>query len=344
MIVWRRWLMVIVVVAGGRGEGDTGYGAGHAGEKHGDEEAKTDDAAATQPAEKDAPVVPVTPPLTVAPLAETVTAYGTVVAIRVRRRTGGVGRVRCAGDGRPGHAGQQVTQGMPIVQAQASPDALIALQEAKNAVEAAMRDLKQAEQRFADHSTNVELSSPAGRAIGKLKLEARWSAVWARSVSSRRRSRRHRQQGRCAGGPDRRRAAITACGTGRGKSASKCGWVSSRPTLQLLKPGQPWNAASRSVASRRPSRSRAKSASIGRRVDPATRCSKCSCRSPPNANLTARQLRRGKITRASADALVVPRSARCLPGEDGEAIFTVEDGKPSSTPSPRPSDTISDVQ
>ncbi len=165
----KQWLMV-ALIAGVAAVGGYWSGAhreatvGHA----------ADEESATQPSSDVKPVVPVvTAPLRVSRIAETVKAYGTVVA-----EAADVVAVSLPFESRVERVivtpGQHVAKGAPLVKAGGSPDALVLLQEATNVVAATSADLKQVEQRFADHlATNFELSQARQAAqSAKLKLDS----------------------------------------------------------------------------------------------------------------------------------------------------------------------------
>src|SRR5204862_2003389 len=117
------------------------------GRHHGDE--AESESSATRPAEEDKPVAEVTvAPLKRGPISETIVAYGSVTA-----QAGEVRAVSVPFESRVARVlvtpGQRVMAGAAIIEVEASPDAKVALQEAKNALAGAKVDAQRAEQRFA---------------------------------------------------------------------------------------------------------------------------------------------------------------------------------------------------
>src|SRR5262249_8659131 len=94
----------------------------------------------------------------IAPISRAIVAYGAVVA-----QPGNVRILSAAFEARVDNvlvaAGHPVGAGADVIEIEPSLDAVVGIAEAKNSLAAAQRDLKQTEQRFADHlATNSELS------------------------------------------------------------------------------------------------------------------------------------------------------------------------------------------
>lgn len=320
-------LLLLLVVAAAAAGGGYWYALHHGGDAK--SEAKTESgesAAATQPTEEDKPVVPVTTaPLARRTITETVTAYGTVAA-----QPGEVRALSVPFESRvvrvPAVPGQTIAPGAEVIQVEASPDALVSLQEAKVAVEAATRDLKQAEERFTAHlATNQELSTARQAvAIAQLKLD---------SLVQRGVGQPHHLKSDIAG-------IITKVDVQEGQIVPAGGPLvelaaQDRVEVRLgvdpadaavLKPGQ-------SVQLRRTDRPASESAEpieghvrlVEQRVDPTTRLVPVAVTLPANTHPLLDSFVTGQVVRASADALVVPRDA-VLPDDDGAyVLYTLKD-------------------
>jgi len=316
----KHWLMIIVIIAaiaalGGYWIG--AHGEGDAGHEHNEE-------AATKPSEDEKPVVPVvTAPLTVSRIAETVRAYGTVVA-----EAGDVHAVSVPFESRVARVlvtpGQHVSKGAALVKAEASPDTLVALQEAKNAVAATAADLKQAEQRFAEHlATNVDLSqarqaaqsaalklaSLLERHVGEsLELNADFDGV-VHKVDV--------QEGLIvpAGAPLVELAAGNRFEVRLNVDPADASILKPDAEVQLQPVGGR-GADKPSVGKIR---------MVGERVDPSTRMVEVRVALPPDAKLMLESFVTATLNGPSVEGFVVPREA-ALPNDDGSyTLFTVRD-------------------
>lgn len=268
------------------------------------------------------PVVPVvTVPIRLAVIADTVSAYGTVVA-----EAGDVRAVSVPFESRVLRVlvtpGQQIAIDTPVIQLEASPDAQLALQEATSAVEAAARDLKETEQRFADHlATNIDLFQAQRAArITDLKLESliRRGVGQQHEVKARFDgivSKVSVQDGQivAAGGPLVELAATSRVEVRLNVDPS---------AAAMIKPGQ--SVRIRPLEGTLDDPIEGQVRFVSRRVDPVTRMVDLRVSLPPGARLMLDQFVTGEIVRKSARAMVVPRSA-ALPNEDGTyTIFTVK--------------------
>jgi membrane fusion protein (multidrug efflux system) len=279
----------------------------------------------TQPAEEDKPVARVTvAPIKKASITETVTAYGSVVA-----PPGDVRIVSVPFESRVGRvlvtAGQHVDGGADIVQLEASPDALNGLAEAKNALAAAEKDLKQTEQRFADHlatnselslaqqtlqSTKLKLDSLSQRGVGTSQTLKAEAAGIVGKVDV--------QEGQIvpAGGP------LVEIASGKSIEVDLGVLPGDVPYLKI---GQPVDLTPVDGKTEEPLRGKIRT--IGQRVDPATRLVSVMITLPPDAHLMLDSYAVGKLVKASAEGLIVPASA-VLPAEGGGfTVYTVRDGR-----------------
>jgi membrane fusion protein (multidrug efflux system) len=321
------WI-VTLLIALAAGGGGYWYGKHHAAaDAHGDDDTERGSATTLPAGEaEDKPVVPVEViPLKHGVISETVKAYGSVIA-----EAGNVQSQSVPFEARVVRVlvtpGQSVEPGAELIQLEASADALIALQEAKNAVEGATNDLKQVQQRFADHlATNQELST-AQQALQTAKLKRQ-------SLTERGVGESNTLKAKSAGivsKVDVQEGQIISAGAPLVELA-----MGNRLEVRLgvepadaqaLKVGQPVKL--RRIDGVAPAEAiEGRIRSIGRRVDPATRMLDVLVSLPDNANLLLDSFIVAELTRASADALIIPREA-ALPGENAEAtIFTVRDGK-----------------
>jgi RND family efflux transporter MFP subunit len=286
----------------------------------------SEEAATTQPAEEEHAVISVvTAPLKATSIAETVTAYGTVVA-----EAGDVRAISVPFESRVARVlvtpGQPLAQGTPIIQSQASPDAQIALQEAKNALEVATRDLKQTEQRFADHlTTNIELSQ-AQQALQTTKLKL--DSLTQRGVGVDQTlkadvagivSKVDVQEGQIvpAGGPLVELAAGNRIEVRLNVEPSDAQTLKPDADVQILPVDH--SADAKPIAG--------KVRIIGQRVDPGTRLVEVRVTLPPETRLMLDSFVTGQLTRAAASGWVVPRDAALPNEEGGYSLYTVKDGK-----------------
>ncbi len=306
-------LVAVIAAAGG------GYWFGV---KHPHESADAE-SATTQAKEEEKPVGEVeTMVLTKGSISETITAYGTITA-----EPGNVKVISVPFESRVVHIaaapGEKVEAGAEVVKVEASPDALVALQDAKNAVAATTNDLKQAEQRMNDHlATNQEISQ-AKQALqsAQLKLdslvqrgvgESHLLKAEAGGVIS----KVDAQEGQIipAGGPLVEIAAADRIQAVLGVQPEFAGALQRDQAVHLFPANRTGGEAIEG-----------KIRLISQRVDPATRLVSVTVALPADSHLMLESFITGEIVRASADGFVLPRAA-ALPEEDGSyAIFTVKD-------------------
>lgn len=312
------WVGVaIALCAAGAG----GYWLGHRGAGA----AKQEESAADSSKEEAKPVATVrVVPIRRTTLSQQIIAYGSVIAppnevsalsVSFESR---VTKVLVA-------PGQVVAAGQPVIEVEGSAATALALEEAKNAVDAAARDLQLVRQRFEQKlATNAELNAAENAARA---AQARLRAL---------------QQGG-AGGPRQLKAdlpgvvskvdvqmgQIVPIGTplveiaAQNRIEAKLG-VEPEDAM-ALKPQQAVKI--RPVGGAGQETFEGKIRVIGQRVDPMTRLVDVMVSPPPDARLMLEEFVTGELTRASAEALVVPRDA-VLPNEEGAyELFTVKDGK-----------------
>jgi RND family efflux transporter MFP subunit len=308
-------LMVVLLIAGA----GAGFWMGlhHVPSSRGGDD---DDSAPAAPVEK--PVAQVqTIPLIRAPIEEMIAAYGSIIA-----QPEDVRIVSVAFESRIGRvlvtAGQHAAVGMALVEVSASPDALVALQEARNALAGAQEDLQRTQQRYNDRlathaelaqaqlameSAQLKLKSMTDRGVGQDQtLKSDLSGIV---------SKINVQEGQIvpAGGP------LIELASGKQIEAS----LGVEPSdVASLKLGQKVELMPVGETNGKPIEGQVRV--IGRRVDPTTRLTNVIVSLPTDSNLMLDMFITGRIVRASADALVVPRDA-IVPQPDGRfVIFTVE--------------------
>jgi RND family efflux transporter MFP subunit len=314
------WIIVLIVVAALAAFGGFWLGRDH-------EAAHEDDAPSSTEESEPKPVARVVvAPLKRGTITSTITDYGTIVA-----QPGDVRVVSVPFEARIVHAmvtpGQQVSAGAELVRIGPSPDMQVALEEAKLAAEAAGRDLKAVEQRFADHlATNQELSQVQQTArSAELKL----SSLQQRGVADEQTLKA--DAGGIVAKINVQEGQIVAAGTSLVEIASgnriEAALAVDPADAATLKVDQPVKLSL--VGGSRGSGAEpmdGKIRVIGRRVDPATRMTSVIVTVPPDRQLMLDTFVRGQITRDSAEGLIVPRDA-VLPAEEGAfELFTVANG------------------
>jgi len=314
------YLIVLLVVAAA---------AAWAGYEYARRHAEAHDPATTEPSAAEEETKPVAEvevaPVRVGPIAEFVSAYGTVTS-----QPGEVRIITAAFESQVVrllvNPGQAVTEGMPLLELEASPETLVALQEAKNAAEAAGRDLKQTQQRFSEHlATNQDLSAAEAAATG---AELKRKSLLDRGVGE-------KQQLKAANAGvvskiDVQEGQIVPAGTALVEIAAerrvevKLGVEPG--DIAVLKPDQPVHL--RPMDGSADQNIDGKVRLIGRRVDPTTRLVDVLVSLPPDANLLLETYVAAQIesTKKVDSALLVPTNA-ALPDEGEEhKVFTIKDG------------------
>jgi len=296
------------------------YGKNHVAEKHEPEAAAT-----TQPAEDEKPVVEVeAAPLKRGTITQTITSYGTVIAQPSDIRAVSVPfesrvmRVMVT-------AGESITAGTEIVEVQASLDALVSLQEAHNAMDAATRDMQQVKQRYDEHlATNQELSqAQLSVSSAKLKLDS----LVERGVGQTQRLKANAPgivtkvdvlEGQIvsAGGP------LVEVASGKHVEV-RLGVEPGEATI--LQPGMAITLTRVDHMIEEPIEGKIRL--IEQRVDPATRLVEVLVSLPENTKLMLESFIVGQFARSADNAMIVPRAA-ALPDEDGKfVVYTAIDGK-----------------
>lgn len=315
---WLIALLICVGVAGGIG---FVIGRHHSPDTSAKDNA---DESASSSDDEPKPVVQVTvEPAKIGTLSHTITAYGTVIAQPAQVQIISA-PFECRVVKTLVSPGEQVAAGAETIQIEASPDTLVALQEAKNAVTNAENDLAQVQERFKQHlATNTELGQSEQTAqAAKLKLD---SLV---------------QRGAGASQTYKARAAgiVSKVDVQDGQIApAGAPLVELAPTTQIevqlnvepadapaLKPGIKVEIQPVSSATTQPTIS-GTIRLIGQRVDSSTRMVDVRVSIPPDTHLMLDNFVVGHMTVATAEGFIIPRDA-ALPNEDGTfSLFTVKD-------------------
>jgi membrane fusion protein (multidrug efflux system) len=286
--------------------------------------AKADNSPASQPSDEPKPVASVkTTPIRIGDISQTITAYGTVTA-----QPGGVAIISVPFESRVSHlpviAGQIVQKNNVLIEIEPSPETQLQLIEARNALDAATKDLQQTQQRFdLKLATNQELQqSQQGLQTARVKLD------------------NLTQHG--AGEKDK---PITADAPGIvSKIDVQEGQIvpAGAPLLELvpqdrievklgvepadadnLKPGQPAELTPINTPSPAPIHGEIRL--IAQRLNPDTRLIDVFVSLPRHHQLLLDTSIRGDITNQTTRAMIVPRQA-VLPDDDGLTLFTVKNG------------------
>ncbi|HEX4053375.1 MAG TPA: efflux RND transporter periplasmic adaptor subunit [Tepidisphaeraceae bacterium] len=217
--------------------------------------------------------------------------------------------------------GQRLAAETPVIEIEPSTDTQLQMLQAKAAVLAAAADIRQTRQRYSAHlATNQDLlQSEQNQQMARLKLDSL------------------EKQG--AGGAEQLKASGLVA-----KVDVQDGQIvpAGSPLLEVAAPDklevrlgiEPSDVSELHVGDAvliRPINSDAspmhgKVMMIAQRIDPETRLSDVSVSLPADAAVPLDTSVSGELTVASADALVVPRSA-VLPGDDGYSLFTVDHDK-----------------
>jgi membrane fusion protein (multidrug efflux system) len=274
-----------------------------------------------QPAADDAPVVSVrTVEISQGTIQQTLTAYGTVIS-----QPGEVQVLSVPFECRVVHvlavAGQQVSAGDLLVEAEPSPDARLQWEEANHAVAAASKQLQQVQQRFDQRLATKQEQFQAQQDLQSAQITL--ANLEKRGVASRQNlvadlagivSKVDVQEGQIvpAGGPLVELAVENRFEVKLGIEPEEVAYLRIDQPVSLFAPDRG-----------SPTAISGKLRMITRRVNPDTRLVDVFVSLPPDARLLLDQYVRGQLTIASEHALVVPREA-VLPEEDGYALYTVE--------------------
>jgi membrane fusion protein, multidrug efflux system len=202
----------------------------------------------------------------------------------------------------------------------------VSLQEARNAFEAASRDLEQVQQRFKDHlATNQELSL-AQQALQTARL--RLETLTSRGVGQSQRlkagvvgllSKIDVQEGQLvpAGGALLEVAEGNRMEVQLGVEPQDAHTLQPDQQVQIVR-------VEGTAATTQPMEGKVRV--VGQRVDPTSRLVNVLVSIPQDASVLLDSFVTGRITRATTQALVVPRDA-ALPEEGGKhVVYTVSDG------------------
>jgi membrane fusion protein (multidrug efflux system) len=257
-------------------------------------------------------------------ISEKVIAYGSVVA-----QPGKTHSVSVAFETRVRHIlvapGQFVQENDPLVEIELSPAAQVQFQQAKNAAEAARKELKQTQERFnLKLATNQDLSTAEKTARD---AEAQLAALERAGAGGDNRvhsdvagviAKVNAQDGQIVppGGPLVEIVAESDIEVKLGVEAEDLAAAQEGARCTIIPLNNP--TAPKVEGTIR---------LVTRRVDPTTRLVDVYVALPPNTKLLLDQYVRGEIERTEKDALVVPRSS-VLPNDSHEfALFTVANNR-----------------
>jgi len=313
---WSAWIILVVAIAAA---GGMGYWLGHRSAASGKDEAE---AGAETKVEPTATVT--VAPLRRATISTDIIAYGTVVVPASE-----ISVVSVPFESRVTKMlvapGETVTAGQPLVEVEGSAATLLSVEEARNTQAAAERDLEAVKQRYEQKlATNADLYTAENNlrtAQGRLKslqqggagAPAQLKAEAAGIVS-----KVDVQIGQVVpiGNPLVEVAAQNRIEVHLGVEPEDA---------ELLKAGQAVKLQPIDDADAKPITGKVRL--IGQRVDPATRLVDVLVSLPPNTAMLLESFVVGTITRTSAGAMMVPRSAALPNEEGGYELFTVKDGK-----------------
>jgi RND family efflux transporter MFP subunit len=315
-----RFILVIILLIVAAGAGYF-IGQKHAG---GGGKEQAEQPATTESSDEDKAVATVTvAKVRSGELSDTLTAYGSVIAdpgeVRVLsvQFESRVTRVLVT-------PGEQVEAYAEVMIVEASPDTKVALEDARNAADAAKRDLQQTQQKFEQHlATNQELSQAQETSrAANLKLQS----MLERGVDEPQHLKSPMagvvnkvavQEGQivAAGNPLIEIAAQNKIQVKLGVEPEDASQLKRDQVVKL-----------RQVESSNDQEIEGHIRVIGDRVDPTTRLVDVLVGLPPDTHLILDSFVLGRTTRASASGLIVPRDA-LIAEEDGFVIFTIQDGQ-----------------
>ncbi|HEY7086754.1 MAG TPA: efflux RND transporter periplasmic adaptor subunit [Tepidisphaeraceae bacterium] len=313
------YAILLLIVAAAAAAGGYWYGTHHGNAADSDPAKHDDDAPATKPV-----ATVKTARATIGEISQTVTAYGSVVA-----KPEDVHVVSVPFESRVVRVlvtpGQPIAAGTELIEVEPSPDSQLALQDAKNAVEAATKDLDQVQQRFGDRlATNQELAQ-AQQALQSTQLKLK--SLRDRGVDGGPKRLKSETSG-VLQKVDAQEGQVIAAGGALAEVAAE-NRIEIRIGVEpedarILKPDQP--AKVRSVTSDSPRSFEAKVRLVSHKVNAESRLVDVFLSIPPDSPLLIDQYVRADLTTTqSKEALIVPRSA-ALPREEGFVVFTVFEG------------------
>ena len=262
-------------------------------------------------------------------ITQSITAFGSVTA-----EPGAVTVFSVPFESRVKHilisAGQQIDKDVALIEVEPSPEAKLALLEARNAVEAANKDLEQTQQRFnLKLATNTELlTSQQAAQVAKMRLESlqqRGEAEDSRKINADGPglvSKVDVQEGQIvpAGGPLVETTPRTSIEVRLGVEPPEISRIKPDQSVELF----PISAGAGEDEDEEPIA--AKIRLITQRVNPDTRLVDVFVTPDTPAGLLLDSSLRATLTAEGRQGLIVPRDA-VLPDEDGLLLFTVQDGK-----------------
>jgi RND family efflux transporter MFP subunit len=284
--------------------------------------------ATSQPSDDNAPVVPVqTVPIVLQSLRQTLVAYGPVAA-----EPSSVSIVSAPFDARIGHMavtqGQRVAPGDELGEIGPSPDALLQIRQSQSVLEAAEKDLAQAQRRFKDGlATNSDLlTSQQNLAQAKLKLDfytsnGAGSSQTLKASAAGIVSKVDVQNGQIvsAGNAIVEIAAGNAIIARLGVEPGDVSRIKIGDAVSLTSVAVTHSAGDADVV-------QGTIKAISQSVNPDTRLVDVLVSLPAGSGFMLGSYVRGEVNAANVDGLVVPRSA-VLPSDDGWVLFTVKDQK-----------------
>jgi RND family efflux transporter MFP subunit len=313
---WSAWIILVVAIAAA---GGMGYWLGHRSAASGKDEAE---AGAETKVEPTATVT--VAPLRRATISTDIIAYGTVVVPASE-----ISVVSVPFESRVTKMlvapGETVTAGQPLVEVEGSAATLLSVEEARNTQAAAERDLEAVKQRYEQKlATNADLYTAENNlrtAQGRLKSLQQGGAGGPAQLKAEAAgivSKVDVQIGQVVpiGNPLVEVAAQNRIEVHLGVEPEDA---------ELLKAGQAVKLQPIDDADAKPITGKVRL--IGQRVDPATRLVDVLVSLPPNTAMLLESFVVGTITRTSAGAMMVPRSAALPNEEGGYELFTVKDGK-----------------
>lgn len=311
---------ILIGLAAAAGLGGFWYGGHYAS----DQNQVANNPSTTQSTEYGQPVAAVeTVPLKIAPISETISSYGNVVA-----QAGEVRALSVPFESQVARVlvtpGEQVTADTDTVQVDASPDAKLMLQEAKNAEQVASCEAAQVEERFASHLATNQERSQAQQSLQAAKLKL--NSLLERGVD-----KPHRLKAGVAGiisKIDVQEGQIVAAGATLLQLAA-----GNRIEIRLgvepklvdrLHIGQSVEIAS--IIARAIDSITGTVRLITHEVNPDTHLTDIFVSIPDGNKLMINEFVRGNLTIASKQALLAPREAT-LVRESGVVLFTVSQGR-----------------
>ena len=314
-----RWILWLALLAALAAAAAGGYWFGHRSAGA----APHEEAGAEGQEEKPVASVGVVP-LRRGKISKQVVAYGTVVAPP--------GEVRIVSVPFESHitrilvsAGQTVTSGQPLIEVEGSAATALALEEARNSVDAGQRDLQLVQERYQQKlATNTELFAAQNTlrsAEARLKSLQQGGAGRPRELKS--------DVGGLVSKLDVQQGQVVAIGgplieiAARARIEVKLGVEPN--DARLLKVGEASELRRVEDAGAAPVTGMIRL--IAQRVDPMTRLVDVLVSLPADARLLLETTIAGRITLAQADALIVPRNSVLPDEQQSYSLFTVKDGK-----------------